>query len=225
VQQQDREDYIARYRRRLEEHGYSPQTLGWGVHGRQEVRFAVLAQEALRRPLSSVLDVGCGFADLHGFLRARGWRGKYTGIDIVPELLAVARERHPELDLREVDGAEDATDLPRHDFVIASGVFNARLKVGDNRRHIVEALQTMHGRADVAVCVDFLSLFVDFEKPEAWHTDPSWVMAEARRLTRRILLRADYMPFEFALFLFRDDSVSSRNVFEAVEATLEREQA
>ncbi len=221
MQDQDRDEYVTRYRRRLARHGYSPQTLGWGEHGRQEVRFAVLAEEALQRPQSSVLDVGCGFADLHAFLRARGWHGTYTGIDIVPELLAIAREREPGLDVRELDVTAPGADaLTRHDFVIASGVFNARLHAGDNRDHIREALRRMHTLADIAVSVDFLSSFADFEKPDAWHTDPGWALAEARSLTRRLVLRHDYLPFEFALCLFRDDAVSPRNVFEAVDASL-----
>ena len=51
----------------------------------------------------SVLDVGCGFADLYDHLRGRGWEGRYRGLDIVPGLLDVARRRHPSLDLQEAD--------------------------------------------------------------------------------------------------------------------------
>ena len=27
-----------------------------------------------------------------------------------------------------------------------------------------------------AICVDFMSKYVDFQSPEAWHTDPAWAM-------------------------------------------------
>jgi SAM-dependent methyltransferase len=217
---EDRDDYVERYRARLREHGYSPQTLGWGVNGRQEVRFALLGELALRDPTSSVLDVGCGFADLHDFLHAAGWKGRYTGVDIMPDLLQVARERHPGLDLRELDIVAEGGELQEHDFVIASGVFNAQLKVGDNQSHVRQALRAMHHLARRAVCVDFMSSWVDFQKPGAWHTDPSWALAEARVLSRRLELRLDYMPFEFALVLYRDDSVSPRRVFQGFERTL-----
>jgi SAM-dependent methyltransferase len=219
MNERDRAEYIQRYEARLAEFGYSPETLGWGKQGRQEVRFTVLAEYALRRPDSSVLDVGCGFADLYDFLRARGWHGRYTGIDLVPGLLAVARERHPGLDLREMDITAVEHGLEPHDFVIASGVFNARLSAGDNPAHIQRALAAMLGLAREAVCVDFMSTYVDFQKPGAWHTDPCWAYTAARALSRRIVLRSDYMPYEFALFLFRDDSVSERRVFRAFEAS------
>lgn len=213
MREEDRRDCIARYEGRLIEHGYSPESLGWGKNGRQEVRFGVLAAQALAAPESSVLDVGCGFADLHDFLVERGWRGRYTGIDIVPGLLEVARERHPDLDLRAVDitGPEPLAD--RYDFAVASGIFNARLPSGGNSEQIEGALERMLECARVTVAVDFMSTHVDFQKPGAWHTDPAWALRTAVRLSRRIALRHDYMPYEFALFIHKDDSISSRNTF------------
>ncbi len=213
----DREDYIARYRARLSEYGVSPVALGWGRYGRQEVRFAVLAEHALCNPTSSVLDTGCGFADLYGFLREHGWHGRYIGVDVVPDLLAAARKRYPELELRELDITLAGVDLEPCDYAIASGVFNAKLKVGDNPTNIIAGLTAMWRAARVAVCVDFLSTFVDYQKPGAHHTNPGWAVAAARKLSRRIILRHDYMPYEFAITIFKDDAISERNVFQACE--------
>jgi len=220
LREEDRQDYIERYESRLRKYGYSPAALGWGKYGRQEVRFSVLTYYALQMMESSVLDVGCGFADLYDFLIKKGWQGRYTGIDIVPGLLEVALERHPDLDLRQVDITADAVNLESYDFVIASGMLNAKLKLGDNQTHIVKALKSMFRHARVAVCVDFLSTYVDFKKPGSWHTDPSWALTIAKTLSRRVSLLHDYMPFEFALFIFKKDSVSKRKVFYAFEERL-----
>lgn len=214
---EDRTDYIIRYEKRLQEYGYSPATLGWGVQGRQEVRFSVLANLVLRSPDSSVLDVGCGFGDLYGFLNRQGWHGAYTGIDIVPGLLRVARQQYPGIDVREADVTDEAERSQSFDFVVASGVFNAALPSGDNEIHIEAALDSMYRCSRTATCVDFLSTYVDFRKPGAHHTDPGWALALAKKFTRRVLIRLDYMPYEFSLFLFRDETISSRNVFQAFE--------
>jgi SAM-dependent methyltransferase len=214
---EDRLDYVERYEKRLREYGYSPAALGWGVHGRQEVRFSVLADFALRMPDSSVLDVGCGFCDLYDFLGKHGWRGRYTGIDIVPGLLAVARQRHPEIDAQELDITDESGSLDQYDFVISSGTFNAALPSGTNENHVLQALQRMHQHCRYCTCIDFLSSYVDFQKPGAYHTDPGWALAAAKRLSRRILLRHDYMPYEFSLFVFNDDMISERNVFQRFE--------
>lgn len=219
---EDRLDYVQRYEKRLREFGYSPATLGWGIHGRQEVRFSVLAEPALRMPESSVLDVGCGFCDLYDFLAKRGWRGGYTGADIVPGLLDVAAQRHPDLDIREFDITDESAPLDEYDFVISSGALNATLPSGNNETHVEVALRSMYQRSRVATCTDFLSTYVDFQKPGAFHTDPGWALSAAKKLSRRVLLRHDYMPYEFSLFLFRDDAISEHNVFRAFKNELEK---
>ncbi len=219
----DKQAYIDRYTKRLQQFGYSPQTLGWGQNGRQEVRFSVLGDLILKQAGCSILDVGCGFADFHDYLVARGWSGRYCGIDIVPGLLEIAKQRHPQLDLRAVD----IVDFPleqasQFDFVVASGVFNAKLEEQDNKEHIERCVTHMFHLTKTATCVDFLSTHVDFQDPLAWHTDPGWAAALANRLSGRFQIRHDYMPFEFALIVFKDASRSRRNVFTATEMDLGR---
>jgi SAM-dependent methyltransferase len=217
LEEEDRQDYIERYEARLRRFGYSPETLGWGKQGRQDIRFGVLSQPILESLNSSVLDVGCGFADFYDYLADRGWKGHYCGIDLVPGLLRVAKERHPELDLYELDITALVLHLGPYDFVVGTGMFNARLKAGNNLEHIECALRNMRGVANVAVCVDFMSTYVDYQHPEGWHTDPAWALALGKKLSRRVILRHDYMPFEFALIIYCSDTISSRNVFEATE--------
>lgn len=188
-----------------------------GKGGRQDVRFPVLAAPALAKPDCAVLDVGCGFAELYGFLRSRGWRGRYTGIDIVPALLNEARRRYPDIELYEHDGSSGLGHLTPHDFVIASGVMNLALPGNDNEAHIEKFLRIMFQHASQALAVDFMTAYVDSQHPDAWHTDPVWAFTVANRLTRRLVLRADYMPYEFALFLYKDVRVSPRTVFQALE--------
>lgn len=215
----DRQAYIDRYGSRLAETGYSPKTLGWGRWGRQEVRFLVLSELALLSKNGSVLDVGCGFADLYEYLVGSGWSGRYVGIDINPELLTVARQRHPDLELTRQDIGEFDSSTA-FDFVIASGVFNAKLTADDNKRHIERSVRRMFEISIRATCVDFLSTRVDYQHPSAWHTDPQWAIALASELSGRFSIRHDYMPYEFALFVFKDRRISPRNVFATTEERL-----
>jgi SAM-dependent methyltransferase len=209
--------YIDRYESRLKRYGHSPRTLGWGKQGRQEIRFGILAEEVLKQPESSVLDVGCGFADLYDFLTTRGWNGPYYGIDIVPGLIEVARRLHPDLDIHVCDITSDACPQDKFDYIICSGVFNAKLSRSCNKDHIRKALHRMFNLIRKCVCIDFMSTYVDYQHSGAWHTDPLWAFAVAKGLSRRVALRHDYMPYEFALFIYKDDSVSDRNVFNVIE--------
>ena len=208
----DREHYIHRYSAWVNEFGYSPKSLGWG-EGQQSVRFSALSTEVIQNPTSSILDVGCGFGDLYDFLITSKWHGQYTGIDIVPRLVEIARTRNQNLDVRLADLFELSDDR-KYDYVISSGIFNGKLKYEDNKEHIRKALRKMFEIARVQVCVDFLSTYVDFQRPQAFHTDPAWALTTGMSLTKRVILRHDYMPYEFALFLYKNSAISRRNVFE-----------
>src|SRR3989339_2012946 len=72
----DKAVFIRRYRARYQQHGYSPVSLGWGKGGRQHLRFSVLAGIGIGKE-DSVLDIGCGFGDLFGYLKSTGWKGRY----------------------------------------------------------------------------------------------------------------------------------------------------
>ena len=60
-----------------------------------------LVLDRLVRPGTRLLDVGCGSGRFCAIAGARGAR--VCGIDATPELLAIARERNPEADLRHGD--------------------------------------------------------------------------------------------------------------------------
>src|SRR5207249_3913137 len=48
----------------------------------------------LRRRTLSILDLGCGNAQLYEYFKERGLRCSYTGVDFSAPLLDVARENH-----------------------------------------------------------------------------------------------------------------------------------
>ena len=75
----------------------------------------------------SVLDVGCGVAHLHTYLKNKGWNGKYLGIDPNKKAIDLIDEN-----INAMEGTiEDLGELAewnRFDWVIANGVFNLGLK-------------------------------------------------------------------------------------------------
>jgi SAM-dependent methyltransferase len=212
----DREASVQAYRGLLRQYGAVPQALGWGLCPRQEVRFSVLWEELRHHPAASVVDVGCGFGDLAGYLRARGWRGHYRGIDLVPESVEIARARHPGADIRVLDLTAAGPQEPA-DFVYEAGIFNYRLPSGNEEAHAAAMLGAMFRTATRALVCDWLSSYVDFRLPEGCHWDPGVVLKMARSLTKRLRLCMDYIPYEFAVILYKDDALGPNKVFAALE--------
>lgn len=213
VDSKDKTKYIERYSERFSQHGYDPKTLGWGGgKDKQNYRFASLSKVG-NLSNESVLDVGCGFGDLYGYLLSNGWKGMYLGIDIVPVLIKQAKELCPYANFEEVDLLTNEVDM-HFDYVFASGIFNAKVEsCGSNQEYIIAMLTKMFEIANVAVVVDFMSTYVDFEQDIAFHTNPEWAFSIAKSLSKRVVLRHDYMPFEFCLYIYKDDEITTNYTF------------
>lgn len=183
MDRKDKRQLVKRYEDRFEKHGYSAASLGWGNSGSQALRFSILAAEALKNPSSSVLDLGCGFADLYAFLRAGGWRGRYAGVDLVPSFIETARRRHPGLELVCGDWAELGPELGGFDYVIASGMLNVMPSQGEAMENLRFCLEAMFGLCRQALCLDFLSDRADYYQERAFHPSPMQVMEMGFGLT------------------------------------------
>ena len=128
------------YAARLHEFGATAKGVDWNSAESQELRFSELIPRGWIGADRSLLDYGCGYGALLGYLRASGWRGQYIGYDIAPDMIATARDQYG-------DGGQFVLDLPTApcDCTLASGVFNVRLGFTDDRweAYISEVLDDM----------------------------------------------------------------------------------
>lgn len=97
------------------------------------------------------------------------------------------------------------------DFVIASGIFNHRLNNVNNYELIEAAIIKALSLSNDGLAFDFLSDKVDYQLEHTFHSSPEKILSIAYKYSRNIVIRNDYMPFEFALFIFKDDSFSTED--------------
>jgi SAM-dependent methyltransferase len=208
----DKKIIIDRYNKRLNQYGYDPRTLGW-ARGKQEIRFTILSEIGDINDCS-ILDLGCGFGDFYDFLNKNYNNFHYTGLDINPALISIARDRHPEISFEIKDILNDPLDQS-YDYVVASGIFN--FKIYNHMAYVKKMLDRMMEIADKGIAIDFLSAYVDYQNEDAYHFDPIQVFKFCRTLSRRITLRYDYMPFEFAMYIYKNDDVDDKLLFKEFE--------
>ncbi len=216
---QEKDANRQRYEVRHAEFGYDERTLGW-TKGRHKLRYEILLS-SWPEATQSVLDVGCGFGDMAAYCHESGrghWR--YTGIDIVPALIAEGHAHHPGVDLRLHD-MDDAGLPDGYDVIVASGVFSHRLK--DNMAFIERAFERFAEAAGIGFAANFMSPAADVRYDNLFYPDPGAIFDIARRYSKRITLRHDYMPFEYTVQVHVDDAFSSDSVvFEPYEGLIDR---
>lgn len=208
----------ARYDERLVKFGYQPKTLGW-LKGRQGIRFSVLTSIGVMNN-SSILDVGCGFGDLYGFLKYKKLKTRYLGLELNPNLIKYGKERYPRAHFKTFD-IEKNLITGRYDWGIISGLFN--FKRADSYQFIELVLEKVFKACRSGIAADFMTTYVDFKNKEANYVEPEKIMKICKKITPRLTIRQDYMPFEFCVYLYKNDKKTMNNVFVDYYRSLDKE--
>ena len=187
------------FERRLSRYGDSPKSLDWSQEG-QRRRFKVLTEIGGMNGCE-VLDVGCGLGHFWDYLRQSGVTVSYTGLDVSARMIDAAKRRRPALPFLVFDGT--SKELPRPaDFVVASGVLN--VEDGSNERAIQRLVRACYAACRSGAAVNMLSTWADRYDKDRHYYDPSHLLRIARTVSRRAVLRHDYMPHDFTLYLYHE---------------------
>lgn len=201
----DIEQTRKRYGARFRQFGYSPKTLGW-LKGKQDIRFEILTSQ-YNFANKSILDIGCGFGDLNKTLKKAYTHYEYFGIDICSDIISKGKELFSSPNIHMVCG-----DFLSYNFkssfhwAIASGVFNHILLDNENYNFIYSVIEKSYSIVTDGFSFDFISNRVDYRDKHLFYASPEKILEMAYSFSKRVILRSDYMPFEFSVFIFKDDS-------------------
>jgi SAM-dependent methyltransferase len=187
------------YQDLVQKYGHDPRACDYGRPQSQEIKFRVLS-EAMPVKGRSVLDVGCGFADFHRFLRDRFGEVRYSGIDVCPAMVEEARRLDPHCEVK-LANILDASIRERFDLVTANGIFYL---LGDEAWPTMrEIVRRMYAVAEHAVAFNSLSSWAEDKEAGEFYADPAEVLQFCRTLTPWVLLRHDYHPRDFTIYMYK----------------------
>ncbi len=195
------ESVRSHYRSLVQLHGDTHEAAQYSSRESQEARFSVLAGVGDLQQ-QRLLDFGCGFGQLAGYLGARAVDCRYTGVDVVDEFFPFARQKYP----MHRFGQWTDFETERFDYAIVSGVFNNRM--ADNQRFFESTVELLLKKVDKGIAFNLMSRYVDFEDPGLWYTRPEDVFSFMKRLTPFVTLRHDYVvkpgsvAFEYTLYAY-----------------------
>lgn len=198
-----RQRIIARHKSSLFQYGTDPRALYWQDAHVQTLRFEVLLQCGIQSG-DSILDVGCGLADLKHYMDAQGLDVNYTGIDLSPDLLEAARQREPSLQLFAGDIFDFNPAEQAYDWVLLSGALNEPLD--DNGEYLHRCLPRLYASAGKGLAFNLLN--ADYPWPEKdWYHLQAWppaeILKQLKTLSTHLSYRDDYLPTDVSYFLWR----------------------
>jgi len=176
--------------------------VGWGSIESQQERFRILTEIGDLNN-SSVLDVGCGLGSFQDYIDDACLNCVYTGVDINPNMIQEARKRHPSADFIQADITSDVHILKdrKFDYVFLSGALN--LSADSHKDAIARIVKEMFVLSNKGVAVNFLSIFSDYLTPGEYYCNPEVILQLAFSITKRVVLRHDYMSHDFTIYLYK----------------------
>ena len=124
----------------------------------------------------------------------------YTGYDLVPEMVARALKRYPQGRFEVRDALQGFGD-ERFDYIVSSGAFN--IDFGDNLEAVQGLLRVMFDACTQGVAMNMLSIADPQPDPFFYHYDPQVMQAFCQTFCPRVVIREDYLPNDFTLYLYR----------------------
>ena len=198
---EQRQRIVDRHRDSLTRFGHAPAALYWSSREVQELRFRMLCDIGIAAG-DSVLDVGCGFADLKGWIERWRCPVRYTGIDLSPDLLAVAAREYPDARLLRGDIFDLRAQPESYDWVVLSGALSEPLS--DEGRYAKAVIARMFQLARKGIAFNLLDartkLLFSFGLQRF---DPADMLAHCRSLTPHCQLHDDYLDNDFTIWMYK----------------------
>jgi SAM-dependent methyltransferase len=189
------------YQTQLLRHETPEKKVGWKTLESQRVRFEMLTWVApLKR--AKILDIGCGLGGFWAYLKEQEVPVRYTGVDLIPEMIEEAKALHP-------DAHFSARNILRHpyparsfDYCFLSGVFN--VKVQDNWAYMKAVLSQALRQSKKAVAFNALNSDAGVKESNRFWVGPKELSAFGRSLgVKKTHLMDHYHHLDLTLFLYK----------------------
>jgi SAM-dependent methyltransferase len=202
MKQEQRKRIIDRHRDSLTRHGHSPHALYWSSREIQFARFRVLAEIGIESG-DSVLDVGCGFGDLYGWLKRQDIDTDFTGIDLSPDLIARGEQLYPRAHFFSGELFDYPAEAQSVDWVVLSGALNGSLEdEGAYARRVIRQMFVLCRKG-----VAFNLLNANHPSVNWAHDlqcfDPDEMLAFCSEIAPECSVRTDYLDNDFTIYMYR----------------------
>lgn len=173
--------------------------LGWRELKSQLLRFENLVK-GINLNKTSVLDVGCGYADFKTFIDKCYEGVSYTGIDLIPEFVHEAARRFATDRFSSfINGDFFTTNLSEVDFVFSCGALCYR---NTDPEFVYKMIRKMWNTSRKGIAFNLLNSSVFPDHPLLVGYNKMEVIEYCRLFTSNIIVEEGYLPDDYIIKLF-----------------------
>lgn len=139
------------YKKAYDKYGIDAKALHWYSKDTQFKRFEVLSSFIKEIKKHSIIDLGCGFADLLLYFEEKNIKPDiYIGVDCEEFMLDICKKRFVNESFLKLNLVEDA--LPKADYLLCSGALNIL-----NKKDFLKAIKNCYEYSKKGFIFNFLT--------------------------------------------------------------------
>lgn len=199
----------AHYQRTFLEHGCSSAGVDWGtdesVRRRNHAMLQLVSNDLEGPENPSLLDVGCGYANLLDQANETGVALDYHGIDVVQEMTDAASKRHPGVSFQTLD-AFDLAEHQRYDYLVCNGILTQKLQASqlDMQVFAKRLITHLYKHCNRGIAFNVMSSRVNFMADNLFYWSPVESLAFCLgELSSSVGLDHHYLPYEYTVYVYR----------------------
>lgn len=205
--------------KKFQEHGATAKGVDWNDEGEMRFRYDKILRVLDRdfdRPAGppSLLDVGCGWGGLLGHCQEGGLAVDYTGIDVVEEMVAYARDHFPAGRFL-VQDVFDMEGDGLYDYVVCNAILTQRLSatVIEMERFSNAMIRKMFALSRFGIAFNHMSTRVNFMVPNLYYRSPTELLAYClSEISPKVRLDHGYSSlktgkgkfYDFTVYIYKD---------------------
>lgn len=198
-----------RYQKGFNKYGFGPRALGWKTQQAAEVRYINLIR-GINFEGREVLDVGCGFGGVIPFIEAETKNFNYTGVDLVPEFIKIAKEKNPDFRFQVMDYFKRPWDK-MFDIIISSGALNSNIENPLEYRR--KAIQTMFEHASELLVFNMAGGHPQSKNNRGnrvYYIDSHRMLKFCQSLAPKVIFRHHYRLNDFTIVMYKIKKASKK---------------
>ncbi len=193
------------YEDKLRAYGPTAQGMDWKNTDTQYLRFENIIKYIDFSNVPSILDVGCGAAELNNMLKTRSLNCVYHGLDLVQNMVDAVNTRFGEGTAFQGNLLEMEM-VGKYDYVVASGTFNAKLNNDEDdwRIFFFKNLEMMFKCCNRAIIFNCMSQFVEWRYERLYYVNINdFSNYIVNNLSRKFVLDHSYPLFECTFVVYK----------------------
>lgn len=200
---------LQKYQAQFAEFGDTPKGLFWNDKVTQDLRFNRIysAIKPYLKDNASICDIGCGTSDFSRYLTEQSQNHTYIGIDIVPEMIDVCKNKYPKHTYYTANFLDLNVNLSA-DFFVLSGSLNMRDGSNHWEKNCYKTLDKMFQYCSQGIVFNFLTGYSDFYNEELIYFKPEDIFKHCiTKMSRFVYVDHAYPLYESTVLVLKQNAI------------------